>query len=682
MSRYSSQKNQSLPEFAEIWLPVPKRQTFSYYLNNLKMEEISSLKLGQLVEVPLGKKNLIGMVASLSNQAPEGVKKFKNISQILAQDYAIDKNLFKLSQWAQEHYLAPHGEVLRTFFPLALLKGKLQKGERARFEMGATLAPSPKVHLSHDQSLIIEQVTENFNHFYPLLLQGITGSGKTEVYLALCERLLQRSQCALVMVPEIALTPMMLGRFAARFPEEIAVYHSSMTDIQRLQTWWAAKEGHKKVFIGTRSASALPIKDLGLIIVDEEHDSSYKQEERFRYHARDLAVMRASLEKIPIVLGSATPSIESRENVEKQKYHFFRLNQRATRAILPDIELIDLKTESPHPDTWMSTPLQQALSETLERGEQALLFLNRRGFSPFVLCRDCGHVPSCPNCEISLTYHKRPLSLVCHYCELKEENFQSCQKCQSEKLQPIGIGTERIEDNLKKLYPKIIVGRLDRDIASSRQRMTTLLSEFETGKIDVLVGTQMLAKGHDFKKLTLVGVLLADMSLNLPDFRAAERSFQLLTQVAGRAGRHDLKGKVFIQTYRPEDTAIQNALRQDAENFFLQERTYRAAAHYPPFSRIILLRLQGRHLHEVSACTQKLAKELKKLYQSLSYVKILGPAKASMEKLQGKYRWQILLKSSKFESMRRVLENSLPFLESFLPSSVRLSLDVEPMGPF
>jgi primosomal protein N' (replication factor Y) len=485
------------------------------------------------------------------------------------------------------------------------------------------------------------------------------------------------------MVPEIALTPQMVGRFFARFGEGVGTYHSAMTETQRLKTWWAAKDDRQKIFIGTRSAACLPVKKLSLIVVDEEHDSSYKQEERFRYNGRDLAVMRAKLDRIPIILGSATPSMESLKNVHSGKYRRLTLTQRATQGgTIPRIHLVDLKKDHPHFETLLSQPLREELHRVLERGEQALIFLNRRGFAPCQICTECGEIPRCPNCEIGLTFHRRPPVLKCHYCEYQISHLEQCPKCQAGKLEALGTGTQRLEESFAKEFPDTRIGRLDRDIVTRRVRTEEVLAQFETGQLDILIGTQLVTKGHDFKRLSLVGILLADHTLNLPDFRAAERLFQIVTQVAGRAGRHDLPGTVYLQTYRPEHFAIVTALEQDQEQFYVREKNYRETVGYPPFTRFVLFRLLGTRQEEVVEGAHILAQDLSDLLRHFPGVKILGPAPATLEKLRNKFRWQVLLRLEKFETTRRAIEEKIPQLESHLGKGIQLQIDVDPVGIF
>lgn len=669
------------PPFASVWLPVPKRQTFTYRLPLA----IPRAKPGDLVLVSLGRKKTIGVLESFSDSAPEGLKEIKPILDFLPQDCSLSSELLEVFRWAVNHYLAPPGEALRTFLPPAILKGKMGKGERARehkVESFFSKENTPQFVLNEFQQKAKTEILQHLETFYPCLLYGITGSGKTEVYLELCREVLARGQSVLVLVPEISLTPQTVGRFASRFVDKVGCYHSDLTEAQRLQTWWSARHGSKNIFIGTRSAVCLPVQNLGLIIVDEEHDSSYKQEERFRYHARDLAVLRAKVGRVPVILGSATPSLESWENVQKNKYKLFRLPERATQAELPQIHVVDLKSNPPHPETFLSEPLAEHLKVVMERGEQAMLFLNRRGYAPFLLCQGCGEVPRCPNCEISLTYHKLGLKLLCHYCDFSIPIGDNCPKCGGHKLEAMGLGTERIELELRKRFPNSRIGRLDRDVATSRNKMEDVLSQFGKGDLDILVGTQIVVKGHDFKRLTLVGILLADVTLSFPDFRAAERMFQIVTQVAGRAGRHELAGHVFLQTYRPEHYSLQAALSQQHEQFFVQERKFREELEYPPFTRMVLLRLSGIDPKVVEMACGQITSALQKKLRLFAEVNIQGPAPATLEKLRGRHRWQVLLRTPKFERLRITLGDFLPQLESELPAGIRMTVDVDPVGIF
>jgi len=667
----------SHPEYVSLWLPVPLRQNFTYWVPD---DWEKRPQVGSLVWAPLGRRKVVGLVEAVGVTPPPYIRTIKELLEPLPEDFKISPHLLKLLRWAIEHYLAVPGEAMRTFLPGLLFRGQNSRGEKARHRKNVQhFVEAPILQLTKEQEEVLRQARES-KGFSPMLLHGITGSGKTEIYLQLCADALKQGLGILVLVPEIALTPQTIGRFAARFGDQVGSYHSAMTDAQRLEIWFAAQEGRKKIIVGTRSAICLPVQDLGLVIVDEEHDSSYKQEERFRYHGRDLAVVRAKLEGLPIILGSATPSLESMENARSGKYRLLRLEQRATQSALPEIHLVDLRSNPPHSETLLSPILAERLKTCMERNEQALLFLNRRGYAPFLLCRDCGEVPKCPNCDISLTYHRQPISLKCHYCEFDIKPPSQCETCSGIDVEPIGSGTEKIEEALQREFPKMRIGRLDRDVVTSRTKTEEVLSQFGKGELDVLVGTQLVTKGHDFKRLSLVGILLADVTLNLPDFRAAERLFQLVTQVAGRAGRHGLKGEVFLQTFRPEHYAVQSSLQQQSEHFFEQEIGFRKASGYPPFSRLLLFRLSGNHAAKVEAASQKFGEQLREVLGEAIGWELLGPSKALLEKLRGKFRWQLLLKTSRYPSLRKRLGESIPQLEAELPAGVQLHLDVDPVG--
>jgi primosomal protein N' (replication factor Y) len=623
------------------------------------------------------------MIEAIFDTLPTPIKNLKPLAELVTNEVKLTPPLLKLFRWVYHHYFASPGEVLRSFFPAPLLQGKSGKGKRAKIPPPIShFSAKKKLALIPSQQEAFEKVKSGAGTFKPYLLQGITGSGKTEIYIKLCEALLPVGKSVLVLVPEISLTPQTMARFHSHFGDWVGTYHSSMTEGQRLKTWWDIYDGRIRVLVGTRSSVFLPMKDLGLIIVDEEHDPSYKQEERFRYQGRDVAVVRAKGEGIPVLLGSATPSMESLENVQKGKYLSLLLPERPLNTQLPQIHLIDLKKQPADPATMLSLPLSNQLNEVLSRGEQALLFLNRRGFAPLILCRDCGEVSRCPNCEISLTFHCRPKGMICHYCDYSTKPLDTCPKCQGDRVEPVGTGTERLEENLATQFPNARIARLDRDVITSRRKTEEVLTDFAQGKTNLLIGTQMIAKGHDFKRVTLVGILLADHTLNLPDFRAAERAFQLLTQVSGRAGRHDLSGEVYLQTYRPEHYAILAAITQKPEEFFIPERKFREETGYPPFARIVLLKFLGLKPDQVQAGCRQVANRIQQFFKNHPALRIDGPSQPIFEKLKGKYRWQIMLRSHKYEWMRRGLAQIIPECENNLPAGVKLQIDVDPVGMF
>jgi primosomal protein N' (replication factor Y) len=524
------------------------------------------------------------------------------------------------------------------------------------------------------------------------LLFGVTGSGKTEVYLRAIEACLAAGKGALVMVPEIALTPQLVGRFRARFGDDVAVVHSALSDKARHQMHKRLLAGELKVAIGARSALFAPVPSLGLVVVDEEHDGSFKQEEGVRYSARDMAILRAHRAGATVVLGSATPSVESFELVRKAKLSLLRLPTRANvAASLPEVRVVDLKTNGPGPtgERCLSLPLHRAIDETLKKGEQSILFLNRRGHSPVVVCGTCGTVTTCKACSVSLTFHRgrrvtdgedpKGGRVRCHYCGYEDHVPPACEKCGSTKLLLEGLGTEKLEETLAAAFPTARVERLDRDTAEGRKG-ERLLERMRKGEIDILVGTQMVTKGHDYPNVTLVGVVNADSALSLPDFRAGERAFQLLVQVAGRAGRHERPGRVIIQTYSPEHPAVVLASRHDVERFLEVELKDRSETRYPPFSRLALVRIDALD----AAVAERAAKGLAETMAATAFgrsgrVEILGPTPAPIARLRGRYRFRIMLRSKERGPLRTVLGVLDRELDG-LDNRVRAIIDVDPVG--
>ncbi|RLB59116.1 MAG: primosomal protein N' [Deltaproteobacteria bacterium] len=514
------------------------------------------------------------------------------------------------------------------------------------------------------------------------LLFGITGSGKTEVYMHAIARCLAQSRGALVLVPEIALTPQLVARFRARFGNAVAVLHSALAEGDRHRMWTQLRAGELKVAIGARSALFAPVQDLGLVVVDEEHDSSFKQEEGVRYHARDMALLRAHRAKAVAIVGSATPSAEAMALVRRGKLIQMELPERATQATLPAVEIVDLKRigAGPSGDRLVSLPLHRAIEQALAAGEQTIIFLNRRGFSPAVVCEACGVVMSCKLCSVALTYHRRAGGrLRCHYCDFSSPLPSRCPECGKGELSLEGLGTEKLEVTLATAFPNARVARLDRDVASG-VRSAKILDRMRAGEIDILVGTQMVTKGHDLPKVTLVGVVNADTALSMPDFRASERGFQLLVQVAGRAGRHELPGKVLIQTRDPGHPAIRFAAHHDVPGFLAHEIADREEVGYPPFSRIALVRVDAVE----EAMARKAAGRLAAYARSCPevearQVQVLGPAAAPIARLRGRYRFRVFLRCSDRPPLRRVLA-ALLSVKAKLGRKVRAAIDVDPVS--
>ncbi|HSB61154.1 MAG TPA: primosomal protein N', partial [Vicinamibacteria bacterium] len=514
-------------------------------------------------------------------------------------------------------------------------------------------APSP------DQARALEALLEAVaaGGFRPFLLHGITGSGKTEVYFRAAEAALARGKGALILVPEISLTPLLVRAAIARFGSVVSVLHSELSAGERHDQWWRIREGEAPVVVGARSAVFAPLPALGLLVVDEEHDGAYKQEEGPRYHARDVAVMRGRLEGAPVVLGSATPSVESQANAVKGKYTALVLPSRIGPQGLPRVQVVDRRAVlRAGGDLILSPALREALAARLSRGEQSLLLLNRRGWATSLVCRECGAQASCPNCSVSLTLHHGGRRALCHYCGHEAPAAAACPDCAGAYLRLTGYGTERVVDAVRAVLPRARVARLDRDQAGRRGVVAKTLAAFEAGETDVLVGTQMIAKGHDFPRVTLVGVVDADVGLGLPDFRAAERTFQLLTQVAGRAGRRDVAGEVILQSHLPDHYALVSACAQDYGSFFDREMEFRRTMGYPPLTALVNLVIRAADPRKGAAEADALARALRE--SARGRYRLLGPAHAPLARLRGEHRFQILLKGAR-PAMREAVREAL-----------------------
>ncbi|TLM68194.1 MAG: primosomal protein N' [Deltaproteobacteria bacterium] len=576
--------------------------------------------------------------------------------------------------------------VLRARFPApyAALQRLVEQGllvveeiERSRDPLAAEpVPPRAEVHLNADQESAVARLAAALagGGFAPFLLFGVTGSGKTEVYLRAIAEVLKLGRQALVLVPEIGLTPQLVGRFRSWFqglPVRLGLLHSGLNDGERYDAWRAAARGEVDVIIGVRSAVFAPLGRLGLIIVDEEHDASYKQGEGFRYHARDLALLRGQMEGATVILGSATPALTTWQRSCEGQLTCLELPARVAGRPLPAVEVVTPGDPAGEP---LSLPLRAALAETLAAGDQALLLLNRRGYAPFLLCRECGATCRCPNCEITLTYSRVERAVRCHYCDYRETPPDVCPRCGGSRFVPEGAGTERLEEALRELFPEARIARMDRDTTSRKGAHGRLVSGMAAGAVDILIGTQMIAKGHDFGAVTLVGVLNADSALNLPDFRSAERVFALLSQAAGRAGRGDRPGRVLIQSFAPEHYALEFVARHDYRGFVDVELPQRRVLGYPPFGYLVNLVLSGNDREQVAAAADRLAAELAR---QAGEVEVLGPAPCLLQKLRGRSRMQILLKAGRRQPLRRLLDGSVATCR--LPAGVGMTVDVDPL---
>ena len=591
---------------------------------------------------------------------------------------------------AQHQHGVPHAllsklQLNKDSLDLLLDKGLVRVEVRRSAPLtrhGGWLA-QPELPLNAEQRAAFHAVQAGMGGFGAYLLYGVTGSGKTEVYLQLIRHCLEAGKQALVLIPEINLGPQTVERFARRFNARIALLHSGVGDRERLDAWLAARDGEADIVIGTRSALFTPLKNPGLIVVDEEHDASYKQQEGLRYHARDLALVRARQENLPIVLGSATPSLESLHNAHAGRYALLKLGQRAGNAKPPRFLRLDVK--SLPLDAGISRPLQQAIGQTLEAGQQVLVFLNRRGFAPTLLCHDCGWISQCPRCDARMTLHQRHHELRCHHCGHVERTPHNCPDCQKVDLRPVGAGTERAEERLGILFPQFPVLRIDRDSTARKGAMDKLFATVNQGEPCILVGTQMLAKGHHFPRVTLVAILDADGGLFSADFRASERMAQLIVQVAGRAGRAEEPGKVIIQSHLADHPLLVQLTEQGFPAFAEQALSERRGAGLPPFAHLALLRGEAHKpgqaeafLDDACSYAEQLCAELK-----LSGIELLGPVPAPMERRAGRFRAQLLLQCASRAPLHRLLAHWLPILEA-MPGgrAVRWSLDVDPIDLF
>jgi primosomal protein N' (replication factor Y) (superfamily II helicase) len=728
------------PQIAEIAVVAPLTKTLSYRVPEALMGQV---RVGLRLEVPLGRRNCVGYLLALADGETDGLKEIKRVLDVeplfpaamvpffkrvadyylCPPGYAVRTALpaglsdaERAPAILQEQYYqatgqegAPRGQVQRELLdyirqreevaltelrekfsaPHAPLKRLLEVGflhqqvrEKLRDPfLSWSVAEETPPQLSREQQRALEQLQPQLGdgEFHPWLLHGVTGSGKTEIYLRAIAKILQQGQTALVLVPEIALTPQLVGRFRARFRgprERIAVLHSGLSAGERYDSWRAIARGDAEIVIGARSAVFAPLGKLGIIVVDEEHDPSYKQGEGFRYHGRDLALLRGQIEGASVVLGSATPALTSYQRALEQRTGLLELNSRAAERPLPEVDLIDM-TGTPF-GSILSERLQQSLTDNLAAGNQSLLLLNRRGFSPFLLCADCGQTFHCPNCEITLTYHRRERALRCHYCDYQQRPPETCPRCQGLQLDPEGVGTERLEAHLVELFPEARIARMDRDAMGHKDAHRKLVARVAAGEIDILVGTQMVAKGHDFPGVTLVGVVNADATLNFPDFRAAERTFSLLSQVAGRAGRGDAPGKVLIQTFAPEHYALEHVATHDYRAFFRAELDFRRELGYPPFGSLVNLVLAGNQQQLVEQTARMVANRFS---SGAGRIEVLGPVPCLLPKLRGKWRQQILLKGADRGDLRRRLAR-LSEVEKTVPRGVSLSVDIDPVDMF
>lgn len=669
-------------KYVNVAIDVPLARQFIYRISD---ELFSKAMPGMRVLVPFRNRERIGYIISLVYEKPQ-IDRLKDVIALPDLEPIFSKTLLSLLQWMSGYYLAPIGEVCACSLPNTLNSpkdiNKQHKFRELTYDFNAHYK-SEKIVLTREQENVLKELDKKIsvNDFSTNLIHGVTGSGKTEIYLRLIETALKKKKQIIVLVPEISLIPQMAGRLVSYFNQDIAIYNSSLTEIQKLHQWKKMHDKEVCIVVGTRSALFAPFDNLGLIIVDEEHDNSYKQDESPRYNARDAAIMRGKFENVPIVMGSATPCIESLHNTSIGKYNYFKLTQRHGNIKMPDLKVVDMRKEiksgllNPH----LSIELITEITKEIRKGHQTILFLNRRGYSNFVLCKECGYIPECPNCAISLTFHKRSSKLNCHYCGYNIRNIDVCPKCKGYEVEPIGSGTEMIEEAIKAYLPKTIIARLDKDTTTSETKRRQILADMQHGKIDILIGTQMVTKGHDFPNVTLVGIISADQALSFPDFRSEERTYQLLTQVSGRAGRSLHPGKVIIQTFNPESMAIKYASQSNLKGFLAKELLSRKDLMYPPFSRIANIRMTGNLENNVREASKKMAKVLSHLSPKYG-ITILGPSPAPLCNLKGKTRWQIMLKAPSVKGLAEMLASLNKYCDTTYVKGVQISIDVDPVS--
>ena len=625
-----------------------------------------------------GRKILDGMVrkkwiARQDVTAARDARRTVQIAVLKAQTGKLNENQKKIIAYLEQNQGRAAVTVIRDLpVPRTTLSALIKRGmieiieEAADFNI-TRLKPRGPAHLdfifNEQQKTALESIQRAISEhsFSVSLLHGVTGSGKTAVYLAAMRAVLESGRSAILLVPEIGLTPAAAANLYQVFGDQVAILHSALSDDERAEQWHRMRRGEARIVVGTRSAVFAPVGNLALIVVDEEHDQSYKQEETPRYHGRDVAVMRGKLSGAAVVLASATPSIESYYNSEAGKYKLLQLTERVERRPLPEVEVIDMKLEFRREgdDQLFSRQLVQEVSECLERGEQAMILLNRRGYSSVVLCRSCGEMLQCKNCTIALTFHKAGHRMECHYCGYRQAVPTKCPGCGSEYIYFLGAGSEKVEERLHSAFPQARIGRLDRDTVRSRHDYERVLSQFHSGEINLLVGTQMIAKGHDVHGVTLVGVVGADYALGFPDFRAAERTFQLLTQVAGRAGRGETPGKVVLQTYHPDHYAIEFAGRHDYQGFYEKEVRFRRWMHYPPFSFLANILIRSDKLNHALRWSGQIGK----WFEGTRHpgVRVLGPSVAPIMRLKRDYRYHFILKADSREKLNTNLREMLAF---------------------
>ena len=661
-----------MDQVVNVAVNYPLYQTFKYSVPN----EIGKVNIGERVLVPFGKKTIVGIVVKREKQVNKDKINYilKPIIDIIDDHPVMNLEIMKICTWASDYYEYPLGQVIFGALPSQLKQGiPLENIKVFENKDKKSIADKLEIDLNNEQNSIFKKILKNTDSFSTSLIHGVTGSGKTEVYVKLAQEMIRRKKQVLIIVPEINLTPQTITRFEMYIDENIQSYHSGHTLKEKMTTWLSVKNKKLDIVIGTRSSIFLPFKSLGLIIIDEEHDSSLKQQEKFRYHARDLSIMRAKSLNIPIVIGSATPSFESLHNTLLEKFKKYNLTKRYYKTDLPKITLVDLTKDLPHDG--ISKYLKEEITNALSKKQQVLLYIGRRGFSHALTCLECRWISKCPICESFMTYHKNQKLLKCHHCGNKQSVSVNPGKCENCSLVPVGFGTQRIEDKIKELFPNARVGRIDSDAISSLKKLRDFINRAKNNEVDILIGTQMIVKGHDFPNVSLVGIIDIDSGLFNLDFRGLERTAQLITQVAGRSGRKNEGGHVIIQTRTPKHPLLDILLSEGYENFAIKNLDDRKKANLPPYTHLCLVRMSSSK--KITAFN--FLDEMKCLFSSQKSVFFLGPAEAPVPKKNNMYVHQLIVGSKNRTVLRKITQEIRQYITKKKPYNIKWSIDVDPI---
>ena len=732
--------------YAEIILNSDALEIDRPFTYKIPVELKERVKIGQIVKVPFGTKNKTSEGFVLALKREEEIDKsfrVKKVASIVTDEPIIDKNDIKLIYFLREKYLCKYIDAFRLLIPVGIMKGAKSKskkvivfksddlssiknsegyieiinflkensGKYTKTELINTNSISKyklnklienglleveeeivfrynnrtynidfEKELTAQQKQVLDEYINSSDNLF--LLKGVTGSGKTEVYMRMVEDALNKGKSAIVLVPEISLTPQMIERFKGRFGKDVALFHSKLSDGERFDEWFRVKSGKAKLVIGARSAIFLPVKNLGLIIIDEEHENTYKSDQNPKYQTKEVAEFLSNQKGCKVVLGTATPTIETFYRALIGELKLLELNSRVDGKAMPPMKVVDMRNELKSGNASLfSRELFNEIKEKLSKKEQIILFLNRRGFSTFVSCRSCGYVFKCEECDISMTYHRNGL-LVCHYCGKTKSTPKKCPKCDSKYVKFFGAGTQRVEEEVKKYFKEVKVLRMDVDTTRSKDSYENIYNTFKDGKADILIGTQMISKGLDFKNVTLVGILAADMSINIPDYRASERTFQIITQVAGRAGRGEKQGNVIIQTYTPDHYSLKYAINYDYEGFYEREFTVRALMKYPPFGKILLINAISKKEDLLKQFMHKISNGIKLLVEKEKDIDVLGPIPCLIAKVKENYRWQIVIKGEFESEFAKKIKELLYDKSNNVYNDIRISMDINPNNLF